>query len=218
MKAANCVHSIAFARTNRSRVPVKGGAARKNPVAHAARVAAILRIAINVVHVPPAGRARETQAAVRDRGRTEIRAPHAERVSRGISPVNPPVTSRGRINRSRRGWATKAATTPAVVRRRNGAGRIRMPDGVRPSPAAINRVDRPAKVSINPVVLTNNSRAMTSAIARNRHRKMDGHRHVAEADRAAHQTVDFGHPKKKTRRALPQPGFYCAAELKTSRA
>jgi hypothetical protein len=85
-----------------------------------------------------------------------------------------------------------------------------MPDGVRRSPAAINRADRPAKVSINAGVLTNNSRAMTSAIARNRRRRTDARLRVAEADRAAHRIVDFGHPKKENPACVSAAGFFVA--------
>lgn len=106
----------------------------------------------------------------------------------------------------------KAATTQAAVRRQNVADRIRMPDGVHLSLVDINREVRPAKVSINAVVLTNNSRAMTLAIAHSLHRRMDGHRHAVGADRADRQAADFG-AYKKTRRAFRSRVFLFATNL-----
>jgi hypothetical protein len=176
-KAANCARSTAFEKTNPLRVPANGVAARRSLAeAHAVRAAAIRRIAINVVLVPVVVvRASETKAVVKDKvkGRTEIKAHRAERVSHAVNPVNPPATSHGRINRNRRGWATKAATTPVVVRHPSGVARIRTPDGVRPLPADTSRADQPVRGSSNVVAPTNNFRATISAIARNRRRKMD---------------------------------------------
>jgi hypothetical protein len=91
--------------------------------------------------------------------------------------------------------------------------RIRTPDGVHRSPADISRAARPAKASINAAVLTNNFRAMTSAIARSRRRRMDGHRHAAGAGRAVRPGADFRYRKKGNPACVSAAGFFIARRI-----
>jgi len=88
-----------------------------------------------------------------------------------------------------------------------------MPVGVLRSRADISRVDRPVKDNINVVVPTNNSRAMTSVIARIRQRRMDVRLLAAGADRVALQTADRRNPKKENPACVSAAGFLFAIDF-----